>query len=143
MADILHDFPIAAPAARVFAAVSTPAGLDEWWTLRSAGRPATGERWRLDFGPGYEWTAVVRHCEPAATFELELVDAMPDWAGTRVRFDLAEADGSTALRFAHTRWPSATEHFRVSSFCWAMYLRVLRRFVEHGERVPYDRRLEV
>ena len=36
MTDILHDLPIAAPVvARVFAAVSTPAGLDRWWSLRA------------------------------------------------------------------------------------------------------------
>ena len=38
MPDIYHDFPIAADAQRVFDAISTPAGLDEWWTKRSKGR---------------------------------------------------------------------------------------------------------
>jgi hypothetical protein len=26
---------------------------------------------------------------------------------------------------------------------WAMYLRVLKRHLEHGESVPYERRLDV
>jgi hypothetical protein len=28
-------------------------------------------------------------------------------------------------------------------YCWAIYLRVLRRWLEHGERVPYEQRLDV
>ena len=59
MADILQDFPIQAAPARVFAGVTEPAHLDQWWTLRSSGRPAVGSIYELDFGPGYAWRAVV------------------------------------------------------------------------------------
>jgi hypothetical protein len=31
----------------------------------------------------------------------------------------------------------------VSCFCWAMYLRILRRHLEYGEEVEYERRLDV
>ena len=54
MHDILQDFPIAADPARVYRAVSEPAGLDEWWTLRSTGKPSVGAPYELDFGPGYK-----------------------------------------------------------------------------------------
>jgi len=30
----------------------------------------------------------------------------------------------------------------VSCYCWAMYLRIMRRYLEHGESVPYERRLD-
>jgi hypothetical protein len=43
----------------------------------------------------------------------------------------------------HTGWPDAGEHYRTSSHCRALYLRILRRFVEHGETVPYADRLNV
>jgi hypothetical protein len=42
-----------------------------------------------------------------------------------------------------TGWPVDNEHWRISCYCWAMYLRLLRRYLEHGEIVPYERRLEV
>jgi uncharacterized protein YndB with AHSA1/START domain len=144
MADILHDLPIAAPAARVFEMVSTPGGLDRWWSLRSEGKPHVGAVYALDFGPGYQWSARVSRCETMRAFELTLVDAMPDWVGTRVRFTLdAPSSASTQLHFTHEGWPSATEHYRISSYCWAMYLRLLRRTVEIGEVVPYEQRLDV
>ena len=55
MPDILHDFPISAPLDDVFRAVSTGAGLAQWWTERSSGSPAQGAEYELGFGPGYDW----------------------------------------------------------------------------------------
>ena len=46
------------------------------------------------------------------------------------------------MRFHHTGWPDAGEHYRTSSHL-ALYLRILRCFVEHGETVPYADRLNV
>src|SRR5687767_7484956 len=59
MSDILQDFPIAAPPDRVFDTISSPEGLDQWWTLRSNGTPEVGTSYELDFGPAYQWKAEV------------------------------------------------------------------------------------
>ncbi|HET6163051.1 MAG TPA: SRPBCC domain-containing protein [Planctomycetota bacterium] len=125
MADILFDFPIQATSARVFAAVSTPAGLDAWWTQRSKGTARPGAPFELWFPPDFDWRARVTACEPGVRFELEAEGA------------------STRLRFHHLGWPAGNEHYRGSCFCWAMYLRLLRRHVEAGETVPYEKRLDV
>lgn len=143
MPGILHDFPIEAPPSRVFRAVSAPADLDEWWTARSAGEPRLGAEYELWFGPRYDWRARVARCTPDAEFELELTRADREWVGTKVGFRLQATGGGTAVRFSHTGWPEETEQYRVSCYCWAMYLRILRRYLEHGERVPYERRLDV
>jgi hypothetical protein len=66
-----------------------------------------------------------------------------DWLGTRVGVELEPRDGATWVRFHHTGWPEPNEHYRISCNCWAMYLRVLRRSLEHGESVPYEARLDV
>jgi uncharacterized protein YndB with AHSA1/START domain len=143
MPDILQDFPIKAPANRVFQAVSTPAGLDRWWTQRSVGEPREGAEYELWFGPGYDWRARVSRCVPDADFELEMTRADADWTGSRVGFRLEDQGGTTLVRFHHTGWPEANEHYRISCHCWAMYLRILRRYLEHGEVVPYEERLNV
>ena len=142
MADILQDFPVVAPLERVFAAVATPAGLDAWWTERSAGRPAEAAEYALGFGPGVRWRARVTRCAPPNEFELELTSAVEDWSGTRVGFLLAGRAGGTHVRFHHTGWPEANEHYRISCHCWALYLRLLRRHLEHGETVAYADRLD-
>ena len=140
MADIFHDFKVQASPSRVFAAISSPSGLDQWWTKTSAGRPRLGAEYDLGFGPGYGWRAKVTRCEPDAEFELELVDAHEDWLGTRVGFELAGDGDATTVRFRHTGWPQANAHYRQSSYCWAMYLRIMQRAVVHGESVPYEER---
>jgi hypothetical protein len=45
--------------------------------------------------------------------------------------------------YDHRGWPDANDHYRTSCHCWAMYLRILRRHLEHGESVPYEKRLDV
>ncbi len=142
MADIFQHFPIKASARQVFQAVSEPAGLDLWWTMSSSGQPEVGTEYELGFGPGYDWRAKVSRCDPGSEFELELVSAHEDWQGTRVGFLLDESDGVTQVHFHHTGWPESNEHYRVSCYCWAMYLRLLKRYVEHGEVVPYENRLD-
>ena len=142
MADILHDFPIKAPIDRVFQAVSTPQGLDCWWTQRSEGRPAEGAEYELWFGPQHDWRARVTRCAPNYAFEMKILDADEDWTRTRVGFRLESREGATWVRFYHTGWPSVNEHYRISCNCWAMYLRILRRHLEHGECVRYEDRLD-
>jgi len=142
MADIVQDFTIKAPRHKVFQAISTPAGLDAWWTKNSSGTPAKGEEFELGFGPGYDWHAIVNRCIPDAEFELEITDAHEDWEDTLVGFLLEETGGITKVHFHHTGWPESNEHYRVSCYCWPMYLRLLKRYVEHGEVVPYDDRLD-
>ena len=143
MPDIFSDLPIRAPEDRVYDAVSTPAGLDAWLTKRSAGERAPGAEFQLGFGPGYDWRATVTKCVPNAEFELQIVHADPDWLGTRIEFRLEGRPGLTQLRFRHSGWPEANEHWRVSCYCWPAYLRLLRRYLEHGEIVPYEQRLDV
>ncbi len=55
MPDILNDFPIHAPTLDVFRAITTPEGLDQWWTTRSAGVAVVGHEYELWFGPEYDW----------------------------------------------------------------------------------------
>jgi uncharacterized protein YndB with AHSA1/START domain len=143
MTDILQDFPIAVSPQRVFDGVSQPALLDQWWTLRSSGQPADGARYELDFGPGYLWRAIVTTCRPGEAFALRITDADRDWTETIVGFDLSPVGAGTQVRFSHRGWPEANAHYRTTCHCWALYLRVLRRHLEYGEAVPYDRRLEV
>jgi len=143
MPDIKHSLQIKTSIERVFDGISTPKGLDIWWTKSSAGIPQEGEEYSLFFGPSYEWRAHVFTCNPNRKFELKLSNANEIWTGTIVGFKLAEGDGFTQLDFYHSGWRDEVENYRVSSYCWAMYLRILKRYLEHGETVPYEKRLEV
>jgi uncharacterized protein YndB with AHSA1/START domain len=143
MVSILHEFTIKAAASRIFECMTTPPGLDQWWTQYSSGEPGLGAQYSLGFGPEYDWEARVTQYVKNQEFELELVEAADDWLGTRVGFRLLSLGDHTQVSFRHTGWKEETHHFGTSSFCWAMYLRVLRRYIERGETTPYEQRLDV
>ncbi len=142
--DIQHDFPVRADRARTFQAFGTPEGLDHWWTRRSNGEAALGGLWELFFDERYDWRAVVRAYERDRLIEWELTRADPDWEGTRVRVELSDHPGGlTWVRFSHSGWRESNEHYRISSYCWAMYLRIAKHWIQRDEVVPYDHRLDV
>jgi hypothetical protein len=99
--------------------------------------------YELSFGPSFDWRATVRKCIKDRAFERELTSADADWIATRVGFQLEEKGGTTTAHFYHVGWPAENDHWRISCYGWAMYLRILRRYLEHGESVPYEARLNV
>ncbi len=143
MPDIYHTLPIKAPANRVFEAISTPDGLNQWWTESSSGSPNLNSEYQLGFGPAYNWKAVVSVVVPDRAFVLSITDAQEDWEGSVVGFSLLHEEENTILNFYHKGWKQQNEHYTISCYCWAMYLRILKRYLEHGETVPYQDRLEV
>lgn len=143
MADIFHHFIINTKVDQVFVEISSPLGLDRWWTKSSHGTPGMGQDYELNFGPDYIWSAVVSKYVRNKEFELTITTADGDWVNTKVGFSLDSKNGSTEVDFYHEGWPQKNEHYKISSYCWAMYLRVLKRFLEFGEEVPYEKRLTV
>lgn len=144
MPDIFHYFTINAPIEKVFDAVSTPQGLSSWWTNQTKGNRMVSSHYILDFGPDYRWDALVSKLTDHVEFELIITSANADWKGTRIGFQLEALDKSkTMVRFHHLNWPSCNEHYKISCYCWAMYLRILKQNLENGLIVPYEDRLEV
>jgi len=141
MHDILHDFFIEAKPIVVYKSISTSSGLNKWWTLDAEGIPENGALYKFYFGPKFNWKGKVTTCIPSKSIEWEMIECDLDWNNTKVGFNLADKDGGTFVNFYHKNWPSKNEHFRQSSYCWATYLRLLKRHIEHGEFVPYDHRI--
>ena len=144
MPDIIQELTVNAIPEEVFSMFSTSTGLDRWWTKESSGSPELDGEYRLYFGPGFDWRAKVTQFVAGREFELKITAAPADWIGTRVGCRLQpEGENKTRVIFRHLGWPEQNEHWRVSCYCWAMYLRILRRNLEFGEFVPYEKRLDV
>lgn len=143
MADIFHYFIIKAPLKKVFENISTPQGFDTWWSKSSTGIAAPGEIFEFDFGPGYQWAAIVSKLIPDKEFELTMTKSDEDWTNSQLGFRLEEKNDAVEVQFYHTGWKEDNEHYRISNYCWAMYLRVLKRYLEFGEMVDYEERLSV
>ncbi len=141
--NIVHYFIINAPLDTVFRAVTTPSGLDTWWTLGCRGRPEIGSLYELDFGNDLVWQAQVVQLVPLKEFALQMTRCHEDWMDTEIAFELTHEKGQAEVRFFHKGWPLSNDHFYISNYCWAMYLRILKRNLEFGEFVPYEERLLV
>ena len=87
--------------------------------------------------------AVTATLSAAVMAAMRMITTDPDWNGTLVGVELSETKSGTQVRFHHSGWPEANEHYRISVHCWALYLRILRRYLEFGETVPYEKRLSV
>lgn len=99
MADVFLDFPIKTPIERVFQTVSTPQGLDCWWTKRSEGKAVEGAAYKLWFGPEYDWRAKVTKCTANTEVEFEIMRADDAWIGTHIGFRLEIRDDVTWVSF--------------------------------------------
>lgn len=137
---ILHDLEVDATLENVFRMVSVPEFLNEWWTHYCQGLPELNSEYTFEFSKEYIWKGKISKFSPPYEIEFLMTDADADWAGTRVGFILKEEGNNTKISFYHTGWKSANEHFRQTSFCWALYLRILRKFAEEGLHVPYSER---
>ena len=142
MPDIHHSLIIETPSQDIFDGVSTPNGIDNWWAVSSEGQPVQGSVYNLGFGELHPWRAIVTKSSPPHLLEMKFVQADPDWMSTIVGFEIRERTGiSSELNFYHKGWKENNAHFKSSSYCWAMYLRILKRFLEKGEVIPYSDRL--
>jgi len=143
MPDILHNLTIQSSAENVYYAITAPKGLDAWWPKLSSGHPEFGAEYQLCFSNDYDWSAIVLENDENTRFALEVTVLDKDWTGTKIKFFLTHTGYSTDLSFIHTGWKETNDHFRVSSNCWAKYLRLLKKFIEEEVVVPYDERKNI
>lgn len=139
---IYHDLHINASKKLIFDAVSTPAGLNNWWTLKCSGIPEVGVEYNFYFSPEYDWYGNVIKYEPGKAFHIKMTKSDSDWNPTSFGFDFVKAGEGEGvqLKFWHIGWPECNHHFRRSSFCWAMLLNGLKNYVEKGVIIPFEER---
>ena len=124
--NIYHNLLIKASKKDVFDAVSQPEHLDNWWTLKSSGVPELGSIYNLNFTDEYDWYCKVVACNTNESFCLKMTKSDDDWNPTTFQFNLQEKGSGTYLRFSHVNWPKDNDHFKHSSFCWAILLNGLK-----------------
>lgn len=137
---ILFDLHINASKEKVFDAFSLPKHLDNWWTLKSSGKPELDTIYNLNFTDDYNWYAKVSQVEQNVCFFLEMTEASTDWASTTFGIELEERKNGTLLKFSHFGWQHNNHEFRNSSFCWAMLLNGLKNYIEKGITIPFKER---
>ena len=140
MADIFFDILIHASPQKVFNSFCMPEHLDNWWTLKSSGRPEQDAAYNLNFTDTYNWFAKVDEVIPNERFYLKMTSSDPDWDPTTFGITLEAKGNDTLLKFSHKNWPENNHHYRHSAFCWAQLLNGLKNYVENGIVIPFEDR---
>ncbi|MGH9536265.1 MAG: SRPBCC family protein [Terriglobales bacterium] len=137
-AAIVEEITIAAPAARVFAALTDPAQRRRWWggsrfqVLAAESDLRVGGRWGMSFeayGRRSSVGGVYREVEPPRRLAFTW---LPDWyenpSETLVTFELREESGRTWVRLTHSGLVSEAD--RASHRGWPDILTWLQAYAE-------------
>lgn len=108
MVDILHRVGIKSSVDKVYEALTTREGLANWWTLDNHGDGSVGGVLRFRFSAdGREiggFDMVVVELRQDARVLWEVVDGPAEWLGTKVSFELEQADDYSIVLFKHQGW---------------------------------------
>jgi uncharacterized protein YndB with AHSA1/START domain len=135
MADILHRIGIKSPIQDAYKALATREGLAGWWTTNTQGQSTVGGVLEFRFGAG-GFDMKVLELEPGRRVLWEVVDGPEEWIGTKVRWDLREADDYTIVLLRHEDWREPVEFMHHCSTKWAVFLLSLKQLVETGKGAP-------
>ncbi len=138
---IYHDLVIYVPKCKVFQAIATNDGMNNWWTLKCKGEFKKGEIINLNFTDEYNWYAKIEDYSKDNCIEFSMINAKEEWLPTRFGFGLKEdKPNNTTVEFYHKNWTAINKEYRVASFCWAMLLSQLKNYLENGIITPFEKR---
>ncbi len=141
MNTIYHDLIINVSKEKVFEAIATTEGLNNWWTLKCTGKFELAEIINLNFTDDYDWYAKISEINKNTSIEFTMIKASEDWMPTSFGFLLSEENPKcTTLQFYHKNWKEPCKEYRVASYCWAMLLSQLKQYLESGIMTPFEKR---
>src|SRR6266852_9328425 len=118
MADLIHEITINAPAEKVHAAITTQAGLRQWWTDDSVAEPRVGTV--AEFGFFKRKTVFRMKIEELSPQKIvwSCVGGPDEWVGTRLTWDLSPKNGATRINFRHANWKSTDGDYGRCNSTW-------------------------
>jgi hypothetical protein len=138
---IYHDLLIHTSTKKLFSAVSKPEELIHWWPLKCSGEEKLNAEYNLNFTDAYNWFGKVVYYKPNTSFHIQMTGSNEDWNPTSFGFDIEEiSNNKVQLHFWHKNWQDCNAEFKQSSFCWAMLLNGLKKYVEKGIVIPFNER---
>lgn len=138
---ISQGFFIKATKEKIFEAVSTPDGFNNWWTKRCNGIPELGAEYNFYFSESYDWKAKVTKLIPNEAIEFAMTEASESWEDTSFGFQLQEdTNNNIFVEFYHKNWKAINKEFQITNYCWANLFFQLKEYVETGIALEFSQR---
>jgi uncharacterized protein YndB with AHSA1/START domain len=137
MFKITHLLQIESPLHRVFEAINTIEGLQNWWTPSVSGNSNVGSKLIFGFGATYSKTLEVLEIVDLQKVQWKCTEATPEWVDTEFLFQIEKTEKGSKLYFEHSHWQMQSPLMAQCSYDWAMFLRSLRLYCESGKGLPY------
>ena len=138
MPDIMHLIKMRAAQDTVYQAVSTAAGIRNWWTRDAVLDPAVGGAGEFGF---YDRRMAIKIKVAALDAPKHVAwDVLSSthgvFDGTTIGFDLTSENGITSVLFAHRGLKAADTNIASATTRWGFYLLSLKRYLEGGKGTP-------
>lgn len=137
MATLYHQVWISTSRQKLYAALTTEAGIGSWWDKPTFVSSPDGPV--IEFNPGPEHGTLRMHVLDAAAptrVEWECISMHPRsspafaWTGTHIIFEISEKNGSVVLDFYHTGWDKDSEYLGFCNYGWGEALHKLKQYCE-------------
>jgi uncharacterized protein YndB with AHSA1/START domain len=138
--DLIHRIGIAAPAEKIYRAITTAEGIKGWWTTDVKMDAHVGGK--AVFGFKKHSVVFLMRIEQLTTPSLVRCKcedgSSPDWIGTTQEFQPEpQDDGEVSLKFCHGGWERGGDHCYYCNTTWGHLLVSLKQCVERGLKNPY------
>lgn len=137
---------LAAPASRVYEALTTQHGIQNWWTTSCEVGTTVGEQISIRFGQTFKVLQIealrpateVRWCVIDAHLVVPGLTRTNEWIGSTIVFQLAPQSGAaTLLQLEHIGLTPQVECYEICSHGWNQFLGSLKSYIETGKGAPY------
>jgi uncharacterized protein YndB with AHSA1/START domain len=127
-----------APRADVFRTLATLEGLRGWWTLDVTGSPDAGGDLRFGFSEHDVLFHVVRADQDVVEWQCTKHENLPEWAGTKVRFEMFDRPGgSTRLFFRHEGLAPSCDCYEQCAHGWDFFMPSIAAAAESNDGAPW------
>ena len=137
--ELIHRIGIAAPAEKIYRAITTEEGIKGWWTTDVKMDAHVGGKAVF----GFENHSIVFQMRIEQLTSPSLVlwkcvdNSSPDWIGTTQEFRLEAETDQVLLKFCHGGWERGGDHCYFCNTTWGHLLVNLKLYAERDVKNPY------
>lgn len=138
--DLIHRVCIAAPAEKIYRAITTEEGIKGWWTTDVKMDTHAGGKAVFGFeNHSIVFQMRIEQLTPPSLVRWKCEDNnSPDWIGTTQEFHLEpQTDGEVLVKFCHGGWKSGGDHCYFCNTTWGHLLVNLKTYAERDVKNPY------